>query len=705
MTFVDVLLSLVVLIPMGALGVAILWRTRLGLDPLECVAYGISAGWAGGSLIQLGLAMVFGLTPLLVIVSAAVFIAALPGIIASGAGAETIPDGSGVAGRGSAASVSASIVMGTRAGWRRPAWLRFRWADIGEWRPFSWADPTSVTRLRSFQVSWLPTVVVVLMAIPWIRFWFRAVDYGPDGLSFGHIFLFYDWPLHLGDLASILYGDNLPMENPRFEGSPYPYHYLSTFTAALIARIGVEPGYALALHSFFATFGVALAVYAFARRLLRRTASATLAMFAFFHAGNLGWLLTARRIDLSGNFWQTLIWNPWGFNEYEKPPLFTFMTMFIYPYISQRAWTSGWTLFLFILVLIYLGLTKDSRRPFVMAGLCVGLLPLSNLSSLLGLALVLPFVAVLFPIQGRRPLLVRFPFRNWVIFATLAVIVTLPQLVLQQSDGGAISSIRWDSTAFSNGSVSMIIWFWLKNLGLVFLFVAAGLMMRRSLASNARRLLLACMPIFLIANTVAFQPFAFDNTKLVTIWLLAASVAFAAGVTAIWRQSGGVAIRLILSLLVVTTLLGGVLVDVGLLTWNQQVGVASPEEIALAEQVRAGTAPDALFATSQRANAPILMLAGRSTFVGNSAQLAAHGYDLAPYQQDLRAIMALDDDMPDLIARYGIDYVVIGFAERADFDIDEAGYSARYPVAFSSERYRIFAVSPDARRRAGERRP
>ncbi len=699
MTFVDVLLSLVVLIPMGALGVAILWRTRLGLDPLECVAYGVSVGWAGGSLVQLGLASVFGLTPLLVIASTLVFtgaclILAFPG-----------PSLERVAVANSGGFTTATTGMGPHhalSGWTDR--IRFFWQRIGAWQLFGWADPTSVIRPRSFRVSWLPTIVIVLMAIPWTRFWFRAVDYGPDGLSFGHVFLFYDWPLHLGDLASILYGDNLPMKNPRFVGSPYPYHYLSTFTAALIARVGVEPGYALALHSYFATFGVALAVYAFARRLLRRTAPATLAMFAFFHMGNLGWLLTARRIDLSGNFWQTIIWHPWGFNEYEKPPLFTFMTMFVYPYVSQRAWTSGWTLFLFILVLVYLGLTQNSRRAFVVAGLCVALLPLSNLSSLLGLALVLPFVALLFPSQGHNSLL-RFPFRHWIIFATLAVIVTLPQLVLQQFDGGAISSIRWDSTAFSDGPVSTIIWFWLKNLGLVFLFVAAGLMMRRSLASSSRRLLLACMPIFLIANTVAFQPFAFDNTKLVTIWLLAASVAFAAGVTAIWRQSSAMAIRSILSLLVATTLLGGVLVDFGLVTWDQQVGVASPEEIALADQVRVGTAPDALFATSQRANAPILMLAGRSTFVGNGAQLAAHGYDLGPYEQDLRAIMALGDDMPELIERYGIDYVVIGFAEQDDFDVDEAGYLARYPVAFSSERYRIFAVSPDAQRRLGEGQP
>ena len=683
MSPVDVLLSLVVLVPMGALGVAVLWRARLGLDPLECVAYGISVGWAGCSLIELGLAILFGLTPVLVLAGAVVFVAVVLIIGSTSAGPRQPNDEWSLQG-------APGRVGGIRSSWDR----------LGAWRPFGWASASVSGPLPLLQrVSWLPTIVLVLTAIPWTRFWFSAVRYGPDGLSFGHIFLYYDWPLHLGDVASMLYGDDLPMENPRYAGSAYPYHYLSTFTAALIARLGVEPGYALALHSYFATFGVALAVYAFARRLLRRTTVATLAMFAFFHAGNLGWLLTARRIDLGGDFWKTIILNPWGFNEFEKPPYFTFLTMFIYPYISQRAWTSGWTLFLFVLVLVYLGLTRQSRRAFVAAGLGVGLLPLSNLSSLLGLGLVLPFVAVLFPSRGWPLRSLRFPVRNWLIFAAVAVVVTLPQVLWQQSDGGAISAIRWDTTGFTDGPVSSIVWYWLKNLGLIPVFVAAGLLMRRSLATGPRRLLLACMPVFVIANVVAFQPFASDNVKLISLWLLAGSVAFAAGIAAIWRQSTGAAIRLVVSLLVATTLLGGVLVDIGLLGWDQRVGVASPEEIALAAEVRDGTAPDALFATSQRPNAPILMLAGRSTFVGSDAQLAAHGYDPGPYERDLRSIMALDDDMPELVERYGIDYVVIGFAERDDFDVDEDGYLARYPVAFSSERYRIFAVSPDAQRR------
>ena len=264
MSTVDVLLSLVVLLPMGALGVAVLWRARLGLDPLECVAYGISVGWAGCSLIQLGLAIVFGLTPLLVIASALVFTAAV--LIIGPAPAEpgrppVVPVRTPVDQAGDRWS------LGVAGGW--PARVRSSLDRLGAWRPLGWANASWSDAIPLLQrVSWLPTIVLVLMAIPWTRFWFTAVDYGPDGLSFGHIFLYYDWPLHLGDVASILYGHNLPMENPRYAGSSYPYHYLSSFTAALIAALGVEPGYAMALHSFFATFGVALAIYAFARRLL-----------------------------------------------------------------------------------------------------------------------------------------------------------------------------------------------------------------------------------------------------------------------------------------------------------------------------------------------------------------------------------------------------------------------------------------------------
>lgn len=698
MSLIDLLLSLVVLAPMGLLGVAVLWRARLGLEPVELVAYGIPFGWAVGSILSLLAATPAGLSARLVVLGSVVFVA-LALIVATPADSAVLPSTARPARRG---GDPLGLVQWGRWGSAVQAW----WVRFGDWRPIAGLT-TGLTRSAPLLArrAWLPTVVFLLMAIPWVRFWSYAVTYDADGIAFGHIFLFYDWPLHLGDLSSILYGHNLPMDNPRYAGSPYPYHYLATYTAAMIASLGVEPGYALALHSLFATFTIALAVYAFARRLLRRTSTATLAMFAFFHMGNLSWLLTAQRIDAGGNFWHTLIWRPWGFDEFEKQPYFTFLTMFIYPFISQRAWTYGWPLFLLVVVLVYLGVTRDSRRAFVAAGLCVGLLPLANLSSLLGLGLTLPFVAILFPRPGRGWSLRRYPILNWALFAAIGTVAALPTLLGQRSDGGAISAIRWDATGFTDDSFAAITWYWLKNLGLVPVFVIAALLMRGSLTSGPRRLLLAFMPLFLLANVVAFQPFASDNPKLVSIWLLAACVAFAAGIATLWRDNRSIAVRFVLSLLVATTVLGGVLVDIGLVTWHQRVGIASLEEVELAADVRAGTDPHALFATSQRSNAPILMLAGRPTFLGNGAQLAAHGYDLGPYEADLRSIMALDDDMPDLIARYGIDYVVIGFAERDDFDVDEAGYLARYPVAFESERYRIFAVSDEARRRLRVEQP
>ena len=52
--------SLVVLVALGAVGVAGLARSRLDLTPLECFAYGLPAGVVTTSLAMLGIAVAVG---------------------------------------------------------------------------------------------------------------------------------------------------------------------------------------------------------------------------------------------------------------------------------------------------------------------------------------------------------------------------------------------------------------------------------------------------------------------------------------------------------------------------------------------------------------------------------------------------------------------------------------------------------------------
>ena len=106
MVSVENLAGLVLLVAMGSLGVAVLRRAGLGLEPLEQAAYGFPLGVVAASLVLLPPAIVVGFGGALV---AVVGVAAAAG---AAAGMDTSATGAGVGGGGPGAGVIGVITSG-----------------------------------------------------------------------------------------------------------------------------------------------------------------------------------------------------------------------------------------------------------------------------------------------------------------------------------------------------------------------------------------------------------------------------------------------------------------------------------------------------------------------------------------------------------------------------------------------------------------
>ena len=87
------------------------------------------------------------------------------------------------------------------------------------------------------------------------------------------------------------------------------------------------------------------------------------------------------------------------------------------------------------------------------------------------------------------------------------------------------------------------------------------------------------------------------------------------------------------------------------------------------------------------------MLAGRQVLTSFPFFLWTWGIDNAQRERDLRAIYAMALAAPRLLRDYGVDYVVIGPAERKDFKADVDAYRKHYPSAIRTAHYEVFAVS------------
>jgi hypothetical protein len=641
---VPTLLSLLFLCSLASAGVAALNRLARWLTPLERFAYGAVLGLVAGTLAMVPAATLLGFNPLVVVGTAAASIA-VAALLVSGPG------------RGS--------------GRRGPPVARGR-------------------RLRDLLGRLDPwaTALVAILVVRWSLLWSSALTVRADGLWAGHEYIWSDFPTHLGIVTRFAYGGNFPPENTLFAGLPLSYHYLSDLTPAAFVVLGMDPLAVLPLHSFVLSVLVLLGLYAFVRRLSGVRSIATLAVVLFLFGAGLGWIATLARIDSSHDLVGTLVNAPW-----DAQAQIALHIRFFNPYLaflmSQRAYLYGLPLAMLVVTLLVRAARRHATRTFVLAGAVAGLLPLSHLPTLLALAMVTPCLVFLL---APRPWHLRsVPWRGWIAFHLVWVGVAVPQLLTQLGGGaGALAAFRLDLGWVADPDPWW--WFWLKNLGL---FIPLGLLAlgaRRILPPRTQRAAWAFMPIFAIANAFAFQPWNWDNHKILIYWFLALAILVAALIVRAWRSSRSATVRLLLVCAVATMTLGPALENLDQLEGHGQYRMLTAEQLQLAAEIRAVTDPKALLVGGGQPQDPVMELTGRRLLMGYWGQLWVSGIAYQQRQAEVKAIYAMGSGADELIRRYKVDYVVIGPDERATLGANETAYAARFPVVLSTATYRVYDV-------------
>ena len=630
---------------MSVLGIALLRRFAAFLQPLETTAYGIPLGVVTASLTLVPFANISGTSATLAVSGAALSVAVAflvwPGpIVFPGATLQRRRD------RCTARGNLSALVS-------RPTRIPLRW-------------------------SYLPALVVGCFITRWALFWSTALTFEADGLWASQINIWGDWTQHLGDVASFVYGGNMPPDHPRFAGHTYPYHYLAAFTSALMVELGMTPITALTLHSFLFSVLITLGIYAFATRLTGSRGVAALTLVLFFLGGTLGWSLILADIDSAHSVLGPVLQNPWNQTRQEAAN-FRWQNMYFSLIAPQRGYLYGLPLSLLIFTLLLEAVQTRQNRLFVVAGVVAGLLPLAHLSTLLALALITPFIALLFPSS------------RWLLFFVVWVALAVPQLYFQQGgEPGATSALRLQLGWVA--APDPWLWFWLKNLGWFLPLLAIALASRTLVPAASRRLLWAFMPAFIVTNVLVFQPWDWDNIKFMLYWFLAVSILVAALLVRAWREYSSPLVRTLISVAVATMIMSGVLLNLQQMLGKDRALLLTNEELELAMAVRAKTPPQSVFVAGLQHNHPVAVLSGRRVVMGYPGPLWAQGLDYVERERDVQAIYAFAPNTPELLSKYGVDYVVIGPYERDRLGANVTEYRDRYPTVIATPQYEIFAV-------------
>ncbi|NLG24921.1 MAG: hypothetical protein GX558_06170, partial [Clostridiales bacterium] len=481
-----------------------------------------------------------------------------------------------------------------------------------------------------------------------------------------------DLNLHLG-IATSLRGAAFPPDYSLLPGVKLGYPFLADALSSSMLLLGTPLRWAFIVPGVWMCGLVYAGFVMLAWRLTRGRAATVLAFYLMFLNGGLGFAYSLDQVLRDPSRLRAV------FDGFYLAPAnlldqnVRWSNVLVDLLIPQRTLLAGWAALIPALWLLLRAMERASRRDWLTLGVWAGALPMIHTHSFLALGLI-SAGAMANHLRARpRPALGGF-----LLYGGVAVALALPQLIawsFPQTAGGGYPRLQFNWVNRADGPIDEYFWFWVKNVGPVFLLmVPAG----RWARGSGRSLAMGALVAFAAAELVQFQPNAYDNNKVFYVAYLAMIPLVAGWLVELYRRMGGLPGR---------RLLAGVFVGVSVLSgalsvgreWVSDYQLYDPDEVAAAAFADRDTPRGAVFLTGTQHNNPISSLAGRSLVCGTSTFLYFHGLDYGQNAADAVRMYERPLQSADLFQQYGVDYIYLGDGERRWCDVDEAAIERTWP--------------------------
>ena len=558
------------------------------------------------------------------------------------------------------------------------------------------------------------TVVIVM----WLVF-ARALLDKPDGISTGVLNNYGDLPFHISVITRFAFGQNFPPEDPTFAGVRFTYPFITDFISAMFLRAGASLRDSLFIENYI--IGVALVgvLHRFGQQLLRNRTAALLTPVLVILNGGFGWAMLFSEVNQSeGGVFQVLRHLSHSYTILPEVALGwrwgNAVTSLLVP---QRGFLLGIPLAAIVFTQWWAAARDDETggkgepekkspkkgsksakleanlpvapsprlrvsRRMLAAGAVAGLLPLIHAHSFIAVMMVGPFLAL---INLRR-------WREWFLFFLVASIIAIPQL-LWSTHGTAVSTRAFLAWQFGwDRSDENFFWFWFKNTGLFIPLLITALLWKSEDYLVPRKLLFFYLPFtlcFIIPNIAKLAPWIWDNVKILFYWWLASAPIVALLLARLWE--GKTWHRWLAGSLFIVLTLAGALDVFALMTRQGEYQEFDREGINFAEMIKQQTPPRATILHAPVHNTPVF-LTGRRSLMGYPGHIWTHGLDYGPRETEIKRIYAGAPDAESLLAKYGVDYVVIDPQEHSLMTVNAAFFS-RYPEVGNTGEYHLYKIT------------
>jgi len=540
-----------------------------------------------------------------------------------------------------------------------------------------------------------------------IWFWAHGVFSDQAGdFYIGNANMWGDWALHFMCGSAMAFRSLILKNSPLLYGVHFRYPFAADLISALLIRAGFPFWSSFTVPSFIFSIAAVFALFYFSREIIKDELAAVLGCFIFMLNGGTGIFRFFREVAASRTPFHTLLYPPLRYTHMDELSVY-WISIVDSMFIPQRSFAFGFSLALAALLIIY-RFKSDPRRPawrwILVSGLILGLMPVLHTHSFLAVFFILLFWSVDDSIQNRSHF-VRERLPYWTALAALVAAIAIPVMKLAHmleidNQGFAHRCIGWYA------GIDHLNWFvfWWRNWGLTPLAALNGLILLIWKPSGFRNavIFLPFFFIFALVNLITFQPWPWDNTKLLAWASVGISLLAGYFVAELVRSSAGTAghnrkriffKRAAGAALFVSMIATGTLDDYRILLPSiNRYKVYTNEELSLADWFRKNTPIEAVVLTAPYHNNWSFNLTGRQALMTYDGWLWTHGYNYWKVAEDLRTMLTQPTSRA-LYQKYGVTTVVLGPIEKRDYQPDIALFRRTFQLLKESDNYVIFSAT------------
>ncbi|OGD85578.1 hypothetical protein A2164_04145 [Candidatus Curtissbacteria bacterium RBG_13_35_7] len=519
--------------------------------------------------------------------------------------------------------------------------------------------------LQNFPIFFVVTTIFVVFFLAYI--WLtQALTSSPLGLKTGGGGMYGDTALHTAYTSRLETGE-FPIQNPLFAGKILVYPFANDLLSAILRISGLNYNLAFALPQILFLIGFLVLFY----KILRRFTSNwgfVIALLVLLLGWGIGALFFLREWQLSDISFLQFLSRDYTDNSQYNLYFHNILTGLVLP---ERSFLPG--LFLGLLAFRnFLEYFKSkSKKLLIINGIVLGALPFWHTHTFI-FFVILSFIFALWlmKINFKKTLI------DFSLMTMVAVVIAIPFLYLFFSNH-QVGQFLHTSFGWQNKNEN-ILFFWFKNSFLIIPLAVLGFWF---IKRDWKIYFVPAFVIFIIANLIIFQPWDWDNIKLIS-WSFLFFTILIGYLLAKFMQKGMFVFSLV-CVLVMTSIASGSLSL--LLQLKNDYIIYDKSDIELADWAKKNSKIDEVFLIEPLPTHPVPGLSGRLVYLGYPGHLWVHGIDYGGREQQVNQILAGDFSRLNNL-EVPINYIV---TSSSDFSF---ALPSNIRVAYRNQKYIVYKL-------------